>query len=86
MPRAKDDESNPVARSFGTVLRRRRDGLRLSQEKLAGDAEIDRTYVSMMERGIHQPSLDVFIRVARALGVAPEALMAELTAELPGEP
>lgn len=82
MPRAADDEINPVARSFGIVLRRRRDGLQLSQEKLAGAAEIDRTYVSMMERGIHQPSLDVFIRVARALDVTPERMMAELTAEL----
>ncbi len=84
MSRVAHDGLSPVARSFGTVLKRRRDGLQLSQEKLAGAAEIDRTYVSMMERGIHQPSLDVFIRVARALGVAPEVLMAELTAELPG--
>ena len=86
MSKGPSGETDEVARSFGIVLRRRRDGLALSQERLAESAEIDRTFVSMLERGVHQPSLGVFIRVAGALGVAPETLMAELVAEMSGTP
>lgn len=32
---------------------------------------MDRTYISMLERGIHQPSLTVIFRVAEALSVSP---------------
>ncbi|MDP1681902.1 MAG: helix-turn-helix transcriptional regulator [Burkholderiales bacterium] len=41
----------------------------IAQEALAGDAEIDRTYVSRMERGMENPTVGVLERIARALGV-----------------
>lgn len=41
----------------------------LSQEDLADLAEIDRTYVSQIERAVGNPSLGVMVKVADALHV-----------------
>jgi transcriptional regulator with XRE-family HTH domain len=40
---------------------------RLSQENLAVDARIDRTYVSRLERGLENPTIAVLERLAKAL-------------------
>ncbi len=39
----------------------------LSQENLAVDAAIDRTYVSRLERGLENPTVAVLERLAKAL-------------------
>jgi transcriptional regulator with XRE-family HTH domain len=41
----------------------------LSQEELAHRAEIDRTYVSALERSVYAAGIDVLDRLAKALGV-----------------
>jgi len=41
----------------------------LSQENLAVDAEIDRTYVSRLERGLENPTVAVLERLAKVLDV-----------------
>jgi len=46
---------------------RRRQGL--SQEELAHRADIDRTYVSALERGVYGATIDVLEKLARALDV-----------------
>ena len=48
-------------------LRRLRVARGLSQESLAVDAEIDRTYVSRLERGLENPTVAVLDRLARTL-------------------
>jgi len=53
---------------FGAAVRRHRELLRLSQEELADRAQMDRTYVSGVERGVRNPSLEVMQRLAVALG------------------
>ncbi|WPZ35518.1 helix-turn-helix transcriptional regulator [Thalassobaculum sp. OXR-137] len=57
-----------LAKHFGAAVRTHRKLLRLSQEELADRAEMDRTYVSGIERGTRNPTLDVLQRVADALG------------------
>lgn len=47
-------------------LRRAKD---MTQEVLADKCDIDRTYISGIERGIRNPSLDAIEAVAKALGV-----------------
>ncbi len=42
---------------------------RMSQEDLAHSAEVDRTYVSALERTVYSASIDVVDRLARVLGV-----------------
>jgi transcriptional regulator with XRE-family HTH domain len=64
-------------------LRRLRVRSGLSQEVLAVDAEIDRSYVSRLERGLENPTVAVLDRLAVAL----EADIAEFFARpKPGEP
>ena len=41
----------------------------MSQEELAHRADIDRTYVSSLERSVYNASIDIVERVARVLGV-----------------
>jgi len=50
-------------------LRKLRQARGLSQEELAHRAEIDRTYVSSLERSIYAAGIDVVDRLARVLGV-----------------
>lgn len=50
-------------------LRRLRVARGISQEALAVDAEIDRTYVSRLERCMENPSVNVLERLARALDI-----------------
>ena len=50
-------------------LRRLRQAKSLSQEELAHQAEIDRTYVSALERSVYAAGIDVVDRLARVLGV-----------------
>lgn len=51
-------------------LRRLRVSRGLSQERLAYDAEIDRSYVGGLERQEENPTVDVLDRLARTLGVS----------------
>ena len=50
-------------------LRRIRVRRCLSQESLAVDARIDRTYVSRIERGLENPTVAILEQLARALSV-----------------
>jgi transcriptional regulator with XRE-family HTH domain len=67
-----------VARAFGEVLRDHRKHAQLSQEKLAEASELDRTYISFLERGVRQPSLVTLIKLGRALGVPVSDLVSEV--------
>lgn len=50
-------------------IRRRRAAMGLSQEALALSAEVDRTYVSQIERGIGNPSLLILCKLCDVLNV-----------------
>jgi transcriptional regulator with XRE-family HTH domain len=50
-------------------LRKYRRDKGFSQEELAHRAEIDRTYISSLERCVYAASIDVVDRLARVLGV-----------------
>ncbi|WP_330166426.1 helix-turn-helix domain-containing protein [Rhizobium sp. C4] len=47
----------------------------MSQETLAHEAGIDRTYISSIERGVYATSIDVLDRLAKALGVEASELL-----------
>jgi len=67
---------------FARNLRAFRQAKGLSQEELAYQAGIDRTYISALERSVYNASIDVVDRLAGVLGV--EA--AELLRRSQGEP
>lgn len=50
-------------------IRQSRRRLGLSQEALALQAEVDRTYVSQLERGIANPSILILHRISTVLGM-----------------
>ena len=58
-----------LALSFGRELRSARHASGLSQEALAADCGLDRTYISLLERGIRMPTLRTVFTIANALGV-----------------
>jgi transcriptional regulator with XRE-family HTH domain len=53
----------------GENIRRIRQQHRMTQEKLAFEAELDLTYIGGIERGRRNPSLLVMARIAKALSV-----------------
>ena len=59
-------------------MRRRREKLGVSQEHLAHDAGIHRTYIGDIERGVRNPSLVNICRVAKALQVKPSELFGDM--------
>jgi transcriptional regulator with XRE-family HTH domain len=61
-------------RQFGRNISRLRSEAGLSQDRLAEKADLDRTYLSGIERGVRNPGIKVVIRIARALGVSVEQL------------
>jgi transcriptional regulator with XRE-family HTH domain len=62
--------ANSLSQAFGVLLRERRLAAGISQEELAQAADLHPTYVSMLERGIRNPTLDVAERVANALKIS----------------
>ena len=66
-----------VRETFGANLLRLRKAKNLSQEALAHEAGIDRTYVSALERGIYSASIDMVAKLAKVLDVEPSALLTE---------
>ncbi|MEI6073473.1 MAG: helix-turn-helix transcriptional regulator [Verrucomicrobiae bacterium] len=57
-------------KTFGLNVARLRAAKGFSQEKLAEKAEIDRTYVSGIERGVRNPGIKTVLQIAKALGVS----------------
>ena len=60
---------------FARNLRKARNAKGLSQEALAYDANIDRTYVSALERSQYSATIVMVDKLARALGIEASALL-----------
>jgi len=58
-----------IREKFGKRVRVERLKLDLSQEELAHEADSNRTYISDVERGTRNPSIEVVERIAAALDV-----------------
>jgi transcriptional regulator with XRE-family HTH domain len=71
------DEGPVIAGFFGVVLQKQRIALGMSQEELAFRAQVDRTFVSRLERGLRQPTITTLFNLGGALGVAPTTLVHE---------
>lgn len=58
-----------VQRKFGKRLAELRDQTKFTQETFAEALDVDRTYVSYLERGKRNPSLYMLWKIAKALKV-----------------
>ena len=61
---------------FGKEVARLRKRLGISQEELAFRAEVHRTYISQLERGLKSPTLCVIVKLSRALKASASKLVA----------
>lgn len=62
-------------RGIGAVIRHQRELAQLSLRQLSALAQVSNPYLSQIERGLHEPSVRVVSRVARALGISAEELL-----------
>lgn len=72
MPHPRSEESI----AFGEAVREARRSLGLSQDDFAAVSQLHRTYVGGIERGEKNPTLTTIWRLAKALKVNPEVLIA----------
>jgi transcriptional regulator with XRE-family HTH domain len=63
---------------FGKILKRYRTERKLSQESLALECGLDRTFISSLERGLRQPSLKSLFKICKVLKVSPSQIIADL--------
>jgi transcriptional regulator with XRE-family HTH domain len=71
----------PPGEAFGRALRSLRKERGLSQEGLALEADLQRNYVSLIERGINQPTVTTIFKLATALRVRPSEIVAMVETE-----
>jgi transcriptional regulator with XRE-family HTH domain len=64
-----------ILESFGKRVREKRTALGLSQEAFAAKCNLDRTYISGIERGKRNVSLRNIDTIAKALGISISDLM-----------
>ncbi len=68
--------------AFGKVLRQLRQEAGLTQEALGFEADLRRTYVSILELGQQQPSLGTILKLAKALNQPGGILIGMVESEL----
>lgn len=71
----KRKESQELRALFAANLRNLRQARGISQERLAELADLHRTYISSVERGARNISIDNIARLAKAFDVSPEKLL-----------
>ena len=64
-----------IAAIFGANLARCREAAGLSQEQVGLMADLHRTEISQLERGLRVARIDTLVKLAGALGVTPAALL-----------
>lgn len=60
---------------FGNILREIRTERKISQEKLAEYCGLDKTFISLLERGLRQPTITTIFKIAKALDISPSDLI-----------
>jgi len=68
--------------AFGHTLRYFRKRVKLSQEKLSQESGLDRSYISLLERGLRQPSLTSILKLSKALKISSANIISKVEALL----
>jgi transcriptional regulator with XRE-family HTH domain len=71
-----------AAVAFGRVLRRLRLKAGLTQEQLGLEADLLRTFISLLELGQQQPTLTTILKLSRALGRSAKDIVGLVEVEL----
>jgi len=76
-----DGQTKELHKQFGKVLRELRNRAGLSQEQLGLECNLDRTFISLLERGLRQPTLTTLFVLARKLNVSPVDIVKKIEDE-----
>ena len=68
--------------AFGKVIRKLRKNAGLTQEQLGLDADLRRTFVSLLELGQQQPTLATILKLSKALNVSASKIIELVEIEL----
>ncbi len=66
----------------GKVIQQYRESKKLSQEVVSGLADIGRTHLSAIERGVRKPTLETFFKICDAMEVKPSILIKTIEDEM----
>ena len=66
----------------GKIIQRNREKNGLSQEVVSGLADIGRTHLSAIERGVRKPTLETFFKIAEAMNIEPYQLLKQIEDEI----
>ena len=67
--------NNLLAKTFGEVLKELRNEAGISQENLAYESELDRSFISMLERGLRMPTIATLFQISVPLKKAPNEIL-----------
>jgi transcriptional regulator with XRE-family HTH domain len=70
--------SMELEEALAQILKKHRLNCGISQEELAHQCEIDRTYISMIERQKRKPTLHILFRICKALNITPSVFLSEI--------
>ncbi|MBP3580053.1 MAG: helix-turn-helix transcriptional regulator [Clostridia bacterium] len=70
------------SKKIGAVIQKYREEKGLSQEVVSGLADIGRTHLSAIERGLRKPTLETFFKVSEAMDIKPSLLLGLIEKEL----
>jgi transcriptional regulator with XRE-family HTH domain len=68
--------------TFGQVIKQLRENSGMSQQELADYSEVDRTYISDLERGLYNPSLSTIYKLSEVLKIKPALILDKVDALL----
>ncbi|MBL8500801.1 MAG: helix-turn-helix transcriptional regulator [Nitrosomonas sp.] len=76
-----DGQTKELHKQFGKVLRELRNRTGMSQEQLGLECNLDRTFISLLERGLRQPTLTTLFVLAHKLNVSPVEIVQKIEDE-----
>ena len=75
-------ETRDVVLVCGEVIKAYRKKIDVSQEELAYRANLDRTFVSRVERGLRQPTIKSLLQIAQALEISASELLGKIEEQI----
>ncbi|MBU8754124.1 helix-turn-helix domain-containing protein [Priestia megaterium] len=67
-----------IEQAFGIVIKKYRLERSISQEKLAFGASLDRTFISLLERGKRKPTINTLFSISEVLEVKPSKIIQDI--------
>ncbi|GAB1773223.1 helix-turn-helix domain-containing protein [Priestia megaterium] len=67
-----------IEQAFGIVIKKYRLEHSMSQEKLAFESELDRTFISLLERGKRRPTLNTLFSISKVFKINPYKIVKEI--------